>query len=149
MDMSQWLDWYWFVIGTVLIVLEVFVFGAVLLWLGIAAILMGIITIWWPGVPWQTQLWVYMIIAAVTLALGLWMRKKFMGKPREQLVNVRMHKFAGERGILDTPIVAGRGSMKMGDTVWPVKGPDMPAGTVVVVTGFDGTNLTIAKLEHR
>src|SRR6185295_8903711 len=59
-------------------------------------------------------------------------------------VNLGTTRHVGQRGVLATAIVAGRGSVKLGDTVWPVTGPDMPAGTTVTVTGTDGVTLTVA-----
>ena len=145
LDPAHWQDWYWFVAGTVLIVLEVFVFGAVLLWLGIAVIAMGIITMVWPGIAWQTQLWIYMGIAVVSLAVGLAIRRRYVRPHQDHLVNLGSARFVGQQGLLDRAIVAGRGSMKRGDTVWPVTGPDLAAGTRVVVTASDGITLTVVK----
>jgi len=138
--------WHWFVIGIVLAVLEVFVFGAVLLALGIAAIIVGAAVLLLPGLGWQTQLWIFMAVALVAVAIALMIRKRHLG-PKDDLVNVGSRRFVGQHGLLDTPIVAGRGSVRIGDSVWPVTGPDLPAGARVKVTSSDGITLAVDRTE--
>ena len=41
------------------------------------------------------------------------------------------------------PIVDGVGTVRIGDTVWRVNGPDGPAGSRVKVTRTDGANLIV------
>ena len=138
--------WHWFVIGIVLAVLEVFVFGAVLLALGIAAIIVGAAVLLLPGLGWQTQLWIFMAVALVAVAIALMIRRRYLG-PKDELVNVGSRRFVGQHGLLDTPIVAGRGSVRIGDSVWPVTGPDLPAGARVKVTSCDGITLAVDRTE--
>lgn len=138
--------WHWFVIGVVLMVLEVFVFGAVLLWLGIAAIVVGIVVLFSPDLGWQNQVWIFMGVAMVSVAIGLMIRRRYL-RPKDEMVNLGSRRFVGQHGLLDTPIVAGRGSVRIGDTVWPVTGPDLPAGAHVKVTGSDGITLAVEKSE--
>lgn len=140
-------SWYWFVLGAILAVLEVFVYGAVLLWLGIASIVVGVITLYWPDIDWQTQVWIFMGVALVSVAIGLMIRRHHAKAPKEELVNLGTARFIGQLGLLDTPIQAGRGSVRIGDTVWPVTGADMPAGTRVKVLRSDGITLAVEKVE--
>jgi membrane protein implicated in regulation of membrane protease activity len=44
---------------------------------------------------------------------------------------------------LDKPIVNGSGTVRVGDTVWRVTGPDSPAGSRVKVTRADGATLYV------
>jgi hypothetical protein len=37
----------------------------------------------------------------------------------------------------------GRGKVRVGDTLWPVEGPDVPVGTCVKVTGARGNLLVV------
>lgn len=137
-------SWQWFVIGVVLAISEVFLPNAVLLWLGIAGMTMGIITLIWSGLGWQAQLALFAVLSLLALAVGLTLRRRFsrIAKPRE--VNLGTARLVGQRGALSTSIVDGRGSVRLGDTTWPVTGPDLPAGTSVTVTGTDGVTLTVA-----
>jgi membrane protein implicated in regulation of membrane protease activity len=138
--------WHWFVVGGVLMALELFVFGAILLWLGIAAMVTGAVILIWPGLSLQVQLLIFVVIAPASLAIGLYIRKAFF-PPSEEQVNLGSRRFVGQFGLLDTPILAGRGSVRMGDTVWPVTGPDLPAGARVKVVSSDGITLAVEKAE--
>jgi membrane protein implicated in regulation of membrane protease activity len=44
---------------------------------------------------------------------------------------------------VEEAIVANRGKVRVGDTLWPVEGPDVPAGTPVRVAGVNGTLLVV------
>jgi membrane protein implicated in regulation of membrane protease activity len=44
---------------------------------------------------------------------------------------------------LESAIVNGAGSVRIGDSVWRVTGADLSAGTKVKVTGVDGSTLTV------
>lgn len=58
-----------------------------------------------------------------------------LNRPAAQLV--------GRVVILAEAIEAGRGKVRVGDTLWPAEGPDLPAGTQVKVTAFKGTLLVV------
>ena len=49
----------------------------------------------------------------------------------------------GQSFELVDPIVNGRGSIKTGDTIWRVEGPELPRGTRIKVVGADGTVLKV------
>jgi inner membrane protein len=134
--------WHWIVLGVALSIAETLLPGTILLWLGIAAAVTGIILLAWPDVTWQTQVLMFGAIAVIAVAVGLSLRKRLY-KPQPREVNVGTQRFVGQRGALTTAISNGRGEIKLGDSVWPVAGPDLPAGTSVVVTGSDGVTLTV------
>jgi membrane protein implicated in regulation of membrane protease activity len=138
--------WHWFVIGIVLAVLEVFVFGAVLLALGVAALVVGIVVLLGLVPDWQYQTLVFVAAAIVTVSIALQIRKRYL-QPKDDLVNVGSRRFVGQFGLLDTPIVAGRGSVRIGDSVWPVTGADLPSGVRVKVVSSDGITLAVERAE--
>ncbi|HMM65109.1 MAG TPA: NfeD family protein, partial [Mesorhizobium sp.] len=49
----------------------------------------------------------------------------------------------GRTATLAEPIREGRGRIQLGDTLWRVSGPDLPAGTRVRVTGASDTELEL------
>ena len=59
------------------------------------------------------------------------------------LLNERAAQLVGQSHELLDGIVNGRGSVKVGDSIWRVEGPDLPKGTRVKVTGADGTVLKV------
>ncbi|PJI43834.1 NfeD family protein [Ferrovibrio sp.] len=135
------LAWHWLALGLVLIVLEVVVSGYVLLWLGIPALLVGAAMLLQPDLSPAMQIGLYGALAVISLAVSLTMRRrKAAAVP---IVNTGVARFIGRTALLTTALQAGRGEIALGDSVWPVSGPDLPAGTEVVITGSDGVILTV------
>ena len=134
--------WDWFVAGGVLLVLEILAPGVFMLWLGIAALLVGAISLvvdW----PWQAQFVAFAVFAIA--AIPVWRRlAKQVGTPTDQpFLNRRAEAFVGRVFTLEKPIVDGCGTIGIDDTVWLVSGPDTPAGTKVKVTRVDGAALHV------
>jgi inner membrane protein len=61
-------------------------------------------------------------------------------------LNRRGAQLIGRVLILAEAIEGGRGKARVGDTLWPVEGPDAPAGTEVRVTAAKATVLTVERL---
>jgi hypothetical protein len=93
----------------------------------------------WPDLAWQHQIVAFVVLSAIAVAVTLRLRGK-----RESIVNIGTSRLVGERGTLETAIENGHGQLRLGDTVWPVKGPDLPAGTHVRVTATEGVTLIVA-----
>ena len=136
--------WHWVVLGALLAIGEVIAPTAILIWCGAAAIVLGIALWALPPIAWEWQLAAYIVLAPAAVAIGLALRRRWAKPDTRPEVNLGTARFIGQRAILDGPIVAGRGSAKLGDTVWPVTGPDLPGGTTVTVTATDGVTLTVA-----
>ena len=60
------------------------------------------------------------------------------------LLNERAVQQIGQCYDLVDPIVNGRGSVKIGNSIWRVEGQELPKGTRVRVLGADGTLLKVA-----
>jgi len=45
-------------------------------------------------------------------------------------------------------MVDGEGRVRVGDSVWKVRGEDLPAGTKVAVKGVDGTILLVEEVRN-
>jgi inner membrane protein len=136
--------WNWFIAGGVLLVLEILAPGVFMLWLGLAALLVGLISL---GIdwPWQAQ---FVAFAAFSIAaIPLWRRlARKVEKPTDQpFLNRRAEAFVGRVFTLERPIIDGTGTMAIGDTVWRITGADIPAGSRVKVTGVDGTALHVER----
>jgi membrane protein implicated in regulation of membrane protease activity len=136
-------SWYWLVLAAVFGVIEVAVPALVCIWLAAAAL--GVAATAWlvPGLSWEYQALVFAALAIAGVALG----RMAFGRPRsprsDRHLNRRAETYIGRMFTLDGPIVDGRGRLRVDDTVWPVAGPDLPAGTRVRVTGADSTLLRV------
>jgi membrane protein implicated in regulation of membrane protease activity len=144
--MWMWLvslgSWNWFILAALLLLAEVLAPGSFMLWLGLSAILVGIISaaIDW---SWQSQIIAFAIFAIA--ALPAWRRfARKVEKPNESpFLNRRAEGYVGRVFTLDKPIVGGVGSIRIDDTVWRVSGPDCPAGSHVRIARADGADLSV------
>jgi hypothetical protein len=138
--------WNWMVLGFVLLVMEVVAPGIFMLWIGIAALLIGVVSL----LIWDASFWTWEVQVLAFLALSLvsaFVGKKLVGGrnvPSDQpLLNRRGAQLVGKMATLAEPIKDGRGRIKLGDTLWRVAGPDLPAGTQVRVVGAADTDLEL------
>jgi membrane protein implicated in regulation of membrane protease activity len=134
--------WTWWILGVVLLALELFAPGNVFVWFGIAAILTGILG-FFVTLPWQTEALVFVVLAVVLAIAG---RRYFAGaskKSEQPLLNERAARLIGQNFVLAEPIVDGQGRLRIDDTNWRVTGPDLPSGTRVRITGNNGAVLLV------
>lgn len=138
--------WIWMVLGFILLILEILAPGFFLLWIGLAAIATGTLSLalWEAAIwPWQVQVLVFLALSLAFAFAG----KKVMaarGDDSDQpLLNQREKQLIGRTATLAEPIAEGHGRIKLGDTQWRVKGPDLPSGARVRVTGVEDSVLMV------
>jgi len=135
--------WNWFILGGLLLAIEVFVPGAFMLWLGLAAIATGVVSAILP-IGWQLQIVVFAILSVISVLIG----RKIQPGPQvdsdKPFLNRRHDAFVGRVFTLEEPIVQGTGRVRIDDSTWRVTGPDCPAGTKVKVERADGATLIVA-----
>jgi len=135
--------WDWLALGTVLLILEVFGAGGYLLWVGIAGLIVGVLTFLIPEMSWTLQLPLFGVLAILT-AMYWWRRQRGSVESGDQPnLNRRGHELIGRTFVVQQAIVEGRGKIKVGDSVWMAVGPDAAVGTPVRVTAQNGTVLSV------
>ena len=135
--------WNWMILAAVLFVLELLSPGIFLMWFGVAAATTGLIVFRY-DVSWQWQLiWFCGLSLASVLLAAKYLRKHPLESERP-LLNERAVQLIGQSFDLVDPIVNGRGSIHIGDTIWRVEGPELPKGARITVVGADGTLLKVA-----
>ncbi len=138
--------WNWMVLGLVLLVLEILVPGVFMLWIGIAALLIGALSLqlWDAGFwTWQVQVVAFLVLSLVSAYVGTRIMRNRKDDSDQPLLNRRGEQLIGRTATLAEPIREGRGRIQLGDTLWRVSGPDLPAGTRVRVTGASDTELEL------
>ena len=136
--------WNWLIFGIILMALELIAPGVFLFWLGLAALLTGLVSFAFTP-SWQVQILMFAIFAAV--AVPLWRRvarNSAAGNANSPFLNKRADALVGRVFTLEKPIVDGAGTVRIDDTVWRVAGPDAPAGSRVKIVQADGASLTVA-----
>ena len=138
--------WNWFILGGVLLALEILVPGTFMLWLGLSAVVVGVVSllIAW---PWQAQLVAFAVLSIGSLILWRRLSPKVDELRTQPFLNRRAEGFVGRVFTLEKPIVDSRGTVHIGDTIWQVSGPDLPSGVRVRVIEADGAMLTVARAE--
>ena len=136
----QW--WHWMVLAVLLAAAETRIPGAVIIWFAASAAFIGLLLIAIP-IPWQYQLIGFALLGVAALLLYRSYRKKNPGTFEQPNLNQRGLQYVGSELVLVEPIEQGSGKAKLGDGVWKVSGPELPAGARVRVTGVNGTILTV------
>ncbi|HLH89190.1 MAG TPA: NfeD family protein [Xanthobacteraceae bacterium] len=134
--------WDWFILAAVLLLLEMLAPGTFMLWLGLSAFLVGLISFF---VDWDWQYQLVAFAAFAIAAIPLWRRLGAHAKaPTDQpFLNRRADALIGQVFTLEKPVVGGNGTIRVGDTLWRVAGPDCPSGSRVKVAGVDGATLKV------
>ena len=136
--------WNRLIFGIVLMALELMAPGVFLFWLGVAALLVGLLSFALHP-SWQVQILMFAVFAAA--AVPLWRRLARSGtavSKSNPFLNRRADALVGRVFTLEKPIIDGSGTVRIDDTIWRVAGPDTPAGSRVRIVQADGASLTVA-----
>ena len=134
--------WNWLIIGVVLMGIETFAPGVFMLWLGIAALIVGLIS-FAVVLSWQTQIIVFAILSIAMVPLWRHFSKRNEKPTDKPFLNKRAQGLIGRVFTLEKPIVDGVGTVKIDDTVWRASGSDAPAGSRVKIIHAEGANLRV------
>lgn len=137
--------WAWFVFGAVLIGLELVVPGVFLLWLGLAAIATGLAD-GMAGLSWQASTLLFAGLSVIAVLVGRALSRPDIHTPTSSL-NRRGADLIGRTFVLDAPMTAGEGRVRVDDSSWRVIGPDRPAGASVRVVRVEGATLVVEAAE--
>ena len=136
----------WWILALLLIGGEVLIPGYFLLWIGLAAAVMGVLLWLLPSLGLLLQA---VLFAALALAACVFYARKLRPRveqrhaPGNERLNRRAEQMIGQRYVLTEAIVNGRGKARVGDGQWLVAGPELPAGATVEVVGVDGSTLQV------
>jgi membrane protein implicated in regulation of membrane protease activity len=145
--MMEWLEqivfWHWWIFAGLLLILELTITMFFFLWLGIAAAAVGLILLVFPGLSVETQLVLFAVTSIVAVIVWKKYREARPVKTDQPNLNRRGHQYIGRVFTLEEPIINGDGKVTVDDSTWRVKGPDMPTGATVKVTGIDGVIFSV------
>lgn len=142
--------WHWLVFGLVLLILEMFAPGAILLWFGVGALLVGVLQlIFGPLMTSELQLLIFSVVSVASILVWKsYARKHKIGiRDEHDTLNQRGKSLIGKEFNLSEAIVNGVGKARVGDTHWRVLGDDCELGRRVRVTGFEGASLLVEPVE--
>jgi hypothetical protein len=134
-------SWNWLILGFILIGLELMAPGIFLFWLGLAALLVGGVSMV-TSPSWQAQMLAFALFAIS--AVPLWRHFARTKSESAPFLNRRIDALVGREFTLEKPIVDGVGTVRIDDTIWRISGPDTAAGSRIKIVQADGANLTVA-----
>lgn len=144
MDWLGGLDahWIWLTIGVLLAGLEMLVPGVYLVWLGIAAIITGVLTgLLHLSLPAQVIDFVFLSLIIAFSARRFLRESPIVGA--DPLMNRRVARMLGQTAVVVQAIEHGSGRVHFGDSEWIASGPDVAVGERVRITGSDGATLLV------
>jgi hypothetical protein len=141
MNFEHLLYWHWWVAGLLLLTLEAFVPGAIFLWIGISAFVVGALAWMIPDLGWKVE---FVLFAALSIvSVFAWRKLRPQITSDQPALNRRGESYVGRQFTLEQPIVNGTGKLRVDDSQWRISGPDTPAGSRVRVTRAEGATLHI------
>ena len=121
--------------------------GTFFLWMGISALVLGLLAWLIPAMSWETQLMLFAILSLVSIVGWRMWQRKHPDVSDHPTLNRRAEQYIGRVFTLETPIENGYGKVRVGDSLWRVKGAESAAGLAVKVTAVDGVVLIVEPAE--
>jgi membrane protein implicated in regulation of membrane protease activity len=134
--------WNWFILSALFFVLELLVPGVFMMWLGLAAIVVALVSVV-VALSWQAQVIAFAVLSLIAIPAWRYFARKVERPTDQPHLNRRSDGYVGREFTLEAPIAKGVGTVRIDDTVWRVMGADMPAGARVRVTRTDGPTLYV------
>jgi inner membrane protein len=147
MDWFQNLDahWIWLTLGLVLAGLEMLVPGVYLIWLAAAAIITGVLTYSLElSLPMQVIDFVFLSLI-IAFSAKRFLRERPI-ESSDPLMNRRGARLVGETAVVVQAIEHGGGRVRLGDSEWIARGPNVAVGERVRISGSEGAILLVEPL---
>lgn len=144
--MSDWLlepvYWNWWVLGVALMAIEALVPGFFFLWMGVAALLVGLALTVMPEMLWTWQVFLFALLSVGSIVAWRMRLRRHPTRTADPLLNRRGHQYIGRVFTLDAPVINGHGKVRVDDSTWKVRvEQDCPAGARLRIVGVDGVML--------
>jgi hypothetical protein len=140
--------WLWWIVGLLLLGLEVLAPGTFFLWFGVSALVVGTLAIF-VEMAWQVEIVLFGVLSLVSLLAGRRLMRDMGKGAGDPGLNRRGARLVGQTHRLSEPMVDGAGRLVIDDSVWRVRGGDFPAGTLVRITEVDGATLVVEPENRR
>lgn len=135
--------WAWIILGLFLIGVELLAPGAFFLWLGLAAVVTGLVDAAL-GLSWQASALLFGLLCVAAVVLGRFgTRSKGQAGTEAVTLNQRGQSLVGRVFTLEAPIKDGEGRIRVDDSSWRVTGADRFAGAKVRVVRVEGSTLVV------
>jgi len=136
--------WTWWIIGILLVILEISAPGTFFLWMGISAGIVGVILYIVPELAWELQLTIFSVLSVATVLIS----RKYLQKNEENqsTLSQRGKRYIGMTVVVEDSIENGIGKVRIEDTLWRAAGQDASKGNKVRITGIDGATFQVERV---
>ena len=131
--------WYWWVIGFILLVLEILTPGYFFMWMAASGFLTGAIVLLLPATSMNIQILIFSVLSVVAIIVWKFYGKRHPTESDQPLLNKRGVQYIGRIFNLYQPIKNGEGKIKVDDSIWKVHGEDCDINSRVKVVAIRGT----------
>ncbi len=138
-------SWIWATLAAALLIVEILAPGYFLIYPALGAFVVSGLGLLVP-LGLAAQIAAFSLVSALLWAFSFRWYREILRGGRRTLVN-SPDRLVGETGRVEDPIEAGRGKVRLGDSVWLARGPDQPRGRAVRVVGVDGTVLLVEAVD--
>jgi membrane protein implicated in regulation of membrane protease activity len=145
--LKQIVFWHWWILAGILLIIELSTPVYFFLWLSFSAAAVGFLLLVFPSIPTEAQLVLFGILSVVAVLAWRRYRETHLPESDQPLLNQRGQQYTGRVFTLDHPIINGEGKVEVDDSTWRVKGPDLPAGTRIRVSGVDGVIFIVESID--
>ena len=139
--------WYWWVIGFILLVLEILTPGYFFMWMAISGFVTGALVLLMPATGMTMQVSVFSVLSVVAIIAWKFYGKKHSMESDHPLLNKRGVQYIGRVFSLYQPIKNGQGKIKVDDSIWKVHGEDCDINSRVKVVAIRGTVFEVEKVD--
>ncbi|GGK12526.1 membrane protein [Deinococcus malanensis] len=139
-------SWHWWVLGALLLILEVFAPGVFFVWLAMAAFMLGLLVFVLP-LPVTLQLLLFALLSVVAVLIGRrYVNRLILGGDEGETMNRGASRLVGRTVVVTAAIRNGVGRVRVGDSDWRATGPDVPEGASVLIVSAEGTTLHVREI---
>lgn len=137
----------WLLLAIALGVAELAVPGIFLVFIAIAAGITGLLSLLFPALTLPAELVVFGAWSVVTVLVGRRWYAEYPVESADPLLNDRGARLIGEEVVVIVGIEGGSGRVRVGDSEWIARGPDLPIGSRVRIVGVNGAVLQVARAD--
>ena len=138
--------WGWLVVALVVSAVELIAPVTYFLWIGAAAAVTALVVFVVPDLSWQAQSVIFSVLAVASVILSRKYLVKRQTVSEQPGLNRRAEQYIGRKVTLGEAMEQGEGKVRMDDTHWKVRGPELAAGTEVRIKGAIGSVLEVEPL---
>ena len=138
--------WLWFIGGLLLIGGEIVLPGVYLLWIGLGALVVGVLVAVFPDLGLTWQLVSFALAMLGTVSLGFVIQRRG-APPAAGELNQELHALVGQRFVAASDFQVGVGRVRVGDTTYAaVSAEAIQAGDAVAVMAVVAGRLKVARV---